>query len=129
MRCHTPGDSCDQARVALLSSLSRLDEAIKSADLVLHVAESSGMEVSEARLGQDQARDSLTKARVMIHSFRQDLVDQEVQAGLKIAAQNLQAGKAAMVERNHRRLGLGISLIAVGIVLAGLWLYIKKIES
>jgi hypothetical protein len=65
----------------------------------------------------------------MIHSFRQDLVDQEVQAGLKIAAQNLQAGKAAMVERNHRRLGLGISLIAVGIVLAGLWLYIKKIES
>jgi len=47
-------------------------------------------------------------------------VDQDIQAGLKIAAQNLQAGKAAMVERNHRRLGLGISLIAVGIVLAGL---------
>jgi len=129
MRCHTPGDSCDQARVALLISLGRLDEAIKSADQVLHVAESSGMEVSEARLGQDQARDSLTKARVTIHSFRQDLVDQDIQAGLKIAAQNLQAGKAAMVERNHRRLGLGISLIAVGIVLAGLWLYIKKIES
>jgi hypothetical protein len=106
-----------------------LDEAIKSADQVLHVAESSGMEVSEARLGQDQARDSLTKARVTIHSFRQDLVDQDIQAGLKIAAQNLRAGKAAMVERNHRRLGLGISLIAVGIVLAGLWLYIKKIES
>jgi hypothetical protein len=106
-----------------------LDEAIKSADQVLHVAESSGMEVSEARLGQDQARDSLTKARVTIHSFRQDLVDQDIQAGLKIAAQNLQAGKAAMIERNHRRLGLGISLIAVVIVLAGLWLYIKKIES
>jgi hypothetical protein len=50
-------------------------------------------------------------------------------SGLKIAAKNLQAGKAAMVERNHRRLGLGILLIAVGIVLAGLWLYIKKIES
>ena len=62
MRCHTPGDSCDQARVALLISLGRLDEAIKSADQVLHVAESSGMEVSEARLGQDQARDSLTNS-------------------------------------------------------------------
>ncbi len=34
-----------------------------------------------------------------------------------------------MVERNHRRIGLGVSLIAIGIVLAGLWLYIKKIES
>jgi hypothetical protein len=129
MRCHTPGDACDQARAGLLSSLSRLDKAIKSADQVLRVAESSGMEVSEARLGQDQARDSLTKARVTIHSFRTDLVDQDIQDGLKIAAKNLQAGKEAMVERNYRRLGFGISLIAIGIVLAGLRLYIKKIES
>jgi len=109
--------------------LSQLDEAIKSADQVLRVAESSGMEVSEARLGQDQARDSLTKARVTIHSFRKDLVDQDIQAGLKTAAKDLQAGKEAMVERNYRRFGLGISLIAIGMVLAGLRLYIKKIES
>jgi hypothetical protein len=129
MRCHTPGDACDQARAGLLSSLSRLDEAVKSAESVVQVAESSGMEVSEARLGQDQARDSRTKARVTIHSFRTDLVDQDIQAGLKIAAKNLQAGNEAMVERNQRRLGLGISLIAIGIVLAGLRLYIKKIES
>jgi hypothetical protein len=106
-----------------------LDEAIKSANQVLGVAESSGMEVSEARLGQDQARDSLTKARVTIHSFRKDLVDQDLQAGLTIAAKNLEAGKKAMVERNHRRVGLGVSLIAIGIVLAGLCLYVKKIES
>ena len=129
MQCHRPGDACDQARAGLLSSLSRLDEAIKSANQVLGVAESSGMEVSEARLGQDQARDSLTKARVTIHSFRTDLVDQDIQSGLKIAAKNLQAGNEAMVERDHRRVGLGISLIAIAIVLAGLWLYIKKIES
>jgi len=56
-------------------------------------------------------------------------VDQDIQAGMKIAAKDLQAGKQAMVERNHRRAGLGISLIAIGMVLAGLWLYIKKIES
>jgi len=129
MRCHTPGDRCDQARVGLQGGLSRLDEAIKGADQILRVAESSGMEVSEARLGQDQARDSLTKARVTIHSFRTDLVDQDIQAGLKIASKNLQAGKGAMVERNQRRVGLGISLIAIGIVLVGLRLYIKKIES
>lgn len=129
MQCHTPGDACDQARAGLLSSLSRLDEAVKSADQALSVAESSGMEVSEARLGQDQARDSLTKARVTIHSFRTDLIDQDIQAGLQIAAKNLQAGKEAMVERNRRRVGLGMSLIAIGIVLVGLRLYIRKIES
>jgi nitrate/TMAO reductase-like tetraheme cytochrome c subunit len=128
MRCHTPGDVCDQARATLQSSLGVLDKAIKSADQVLGVAESSGMEVSEARLGQDQARDSLTKARVTIHSFRRDLVDQDIQAGLNITVKDLQAGNKAMAERNYRRVGLGISLIAIGIVLAGLWLYVRNIE-
>ena len=129
MQCHSPGDVCDQARAGFQSGLSQLDEAIKSADRVLGVAESSGMEVSAARLGQDQARDSLIKARVTIHSFQKDLVNQDIQAGLKIAAQNLDAGKKAMVERNRRRVGLGLSLIAIGIMLSGLWLYIKKAEK
>ena len=94
MRCHTPGDRCDQARAGLLADLTQLDKAIKNADKALRLAESSGMEVSEARSAQDQAEDSLTKARVTVHSFRTDLVDQDIQAGLKIAAKNLQAGQA-----------------------------------
>jgi len=81
-----------------------------------------------ARLNQDQARDDLTKARVAIHSFQPVLVDQNVQAGMKIAAVDLKVGQDAMVERNRRRIGLGISLIAICMVLVGLWLYIKKIE-
>ena len=129
MRCHAPGDHCDRARADLLADLTRLDEAIKGADQVLALAESSGMEVSEARLGQSQARDSLTKARVTVHSFRKDVMEQDIQAGLNIAAKNLQAGQRAMVERNYRRVGLGISLVAIGIMLVGLRLYIKKIES
>ena len=129
MQCHRPGDACDQTRVALLSDLTRLDVAIKNGDQVIALAESSGMEVSEARMGQNQARDSLTKARVTIHSFRKDLVDQDIQSGLNIAAKDLEAGQKAMAERNHRRVGLGMSLLAIGTVLVGLRLYIKKIES
>ena len=60
----------------------------RAADRILGVAESSGMEVSEARTEQDQARDSLTKARVTIHSFQTELVEQNIQAGLKIAAKD-----------------------------------------
>jgi hypothetical protein len=128
-QCHSPGDACDQARAALFSDLGRLDEAIKTADQVLAVAESSGMEVSEARLAQNQARDSLTKARVTIHSFRKELVDQDIRAGLDAATKNLQAGQKAMAERNYRRVGLGVSLVAIGIMLVGLRLFTKKIES
>jgi Cytochrome c3/Cytochrome c554 and c-prime len=129
MRCHAPGDHCDRARVGILDNLTRLDASIKDADQSLRLAESAGMEVSEARLGQDQAKDALTKARVTIHTFQAALVDQDVQAGMKIANANLKAGQDAMVERNHRRIGLGICLIAIAMMLVGLWLYIKKLES
>jgi hypothetical protein len=129
MQCHSPGDVCDQARAKMLVELSQLDQAIKNANQVLAVAESSGMEVSEARLGQDQARDSLVKARVTIHSFETKLVEQDIQAGLATAAKNLQAGKDALRERDYRRIGLGVAVLAILIVLLGLHLYIRQIEA
>ena len=128
MKCHAPGDHCDRARASIQSNLIQLDGAIKNADDALRLAEAAGMEVSEARLGQDQAQDSLTKARVTIHSFQTALVNEDVQAGMKVANANLKAGKDAMVERNHRRIGLGICLIAIAMMLVGLWLYIRQLE-
>jgi hypothetical protein len=129
LQCHTPGDVCDQARAEMLSGLNRLDDAIKNAHNVLGVAESSGMEVSQARLDEDQARDALTKARVTIHSFRTELVNQDIQEGLKITAKNLQAGKNALAERDYRRKGLGFALIFILITVLGLALYIRQIEQ
>jgi len=129
MRCHAAGDSCDQARVRILTGLMNLDEEIKRADQVLNRAESSGMEVNEARLQQDQARESLTKARVTIHSFKTDLVDQDIQVGLKLAAKDMQASQEALRERDYRRKGLGISLFTIVVVLVGLRLYIRQIEQ
>jgi hypothetical protein len=129
MRCHKPGDTCDQARAKMLQDLTQLDDAVKAADRVLGVAESSGMEVSEAQTEQDQARDSLTKARVTIHSFKTELVEQDIQAGLKIAAKTQAEGKAALAERDRRRRGLGLSVGIILVVLLGLGLYIRQIES
>jgi hypothetical protein len=34
-----------------------------------------------------------------------------------------------MIERNHRRLGLGLSLVAIALMLGGLRLHIKRIEN
>ena len=112
----------------MLAGLTRLDDAIKSSEKVLGVAESSGMEVSQARLDEDQARDALTKARVTIHSFKTDLVDQDISEGLKIAAKNLQAGQAALAERDFRRKGLGVALVFILITVLGLFLYIRQTE-
>jgi hypothetical protein len=128
MSCHKPGDVCDVARANILSNLTRLDQSIKQADQELKLAEASGMEVSAARMNQAAASDALTQARVTIHSYNPALVDQNIEAGMKVANADLKAGQDAMVERNHRRLGLLVSLIAICISLVGLWLYIKKLE-
>jgi hypothetical protein len=87
------------------------------------------MEVSEARLQQDQARDSLTKARVTIHSFQPKLIDQDIEAGMKITAKNLQAGKDALAERDYRRKGLGVTVVFILMTLVGLYLYIRQLEG
>lgn len=129
MQCHAPGDDCDRARSSMLASLTELDGAIRAADQVLNTAESSGMEVSEARLQQDQARDSLIKARVTIHSFQKQLVDQDIQAGLKVAAKDLQAGRNALAERDYRRKGLGVALIFILLTVVGLFFFIREIEK
>ena len=87
------------------------------------------MEVSDARLEQDQARDSLTKSRVAIHSFNPARVQQDVDAGLRITAKTRGEGMAALKERDYRREGLALSLLAIVAVVMGLWLYIRRIED
>lgn len=128
VQCHVEGDAGYQAAGKIHTGLTQLSAAINDADQLLSVAESSGMEVSDARLQQDQARDSLTKARVSIHSFRPETVDADLQAGLAIAAKDLQAGKAALAERDYRRRGLAVALLSIFATVLGLFLYIRQIE-
>jgi Cytochrome c3 len=126
--CHTQGDAGFQAASQFHEQLAKLDASVKSSDAILNRAESAGMEVSQARLEQDQARDSLTKARVSIHSFNDAHVMQDVTAGMKVADKTYQEGKSALAERDYRRKGLGVSLLLILVVVIGLGLYIRKIE-
>jgi predicted CXXCH cytochrome family protein len=127
--CHVEGDDGFTVAVELRKRLAGLESAIATSDALLKTAELSGMEVSEARLEQDQARDALTKARVTLHSVKLDLVNQDLDAGLKFAAKAHAGSQAALKERDFRRYGLGISLIAILAVVIGLRLVILKIEK
>ena len=127
--CHTAGDTGYESARKIHAQLEQLDRAVERADAILNRAESSGMEVSQARLDQDQARDALTKARVTIHSFNAAKVNENVQAGLKLTDKDYQEGVRALAERDYRRMGLGVSLLTIVIVLVGLRLYTKQVES
>lgn len=127
--CHTEGDPGVKAAGEMQQQLARLETAIKTSDELIGRAEDSGMEVGEARMEQDQARDSLTKARVAIHSLQAAHVDTDIQAGLKVTAKAEDAGRSALAERDYRRKGLGLSLIAIFVMMIGLGLYIRQIEK
>jgi predicted CXXCH cytochrome family protein len=128
-QCHTEGDPGFVAANNIRDQLAQLAAAIDRSDQILSKAERSGMEVSEAKLDLVQARDTLTKARVTVHSANIERVQQDIKPGMVAAAKNYEAGKEALKERNYRRFGLGVSLIAIAIVLIGLKLYLKQIES
>jgi hypothetical protein len=126
--CHVEGDDGFKVAVELRARLAALESAINNSEDQLKIAERSGMEVSEVRLEHDQARDALTKARVTLHSVKLELVNQDLDAGLKIAAKAQAGSHAALKERDFRRYGLGISLIAILAVVIGLRLMITRIE-
>jgi predicted CXXCH cytochrome family protein len=129
VQCHVEGDSGHTAATAFQRRLGDLQTAITGSGELLERAEQYGMEVSEAKLEQAQARDAITKARVTIHSFSLPRVEEDVKAGLKLAEKTRQAGLLALAERDFRRKGLGVSLLTIVLVVIALRLYIRKIES
>ena len=126
--CHDANTPALDTAVAMRKQIDELQSAIVRSDQILNRADSSGMEVSEAKLQQAQARDALMKARVDVHSFTASTVDAEVKGGLKTTAATYDAGEKALAERTYRRKGLGISVLLIAFVVAGLWMYIKEIE-
>jgi hypothetical protein len=94
----------------------------------VHRAETYGMEVSDARLGINNANQALVQSRVLVHGLDLGVFDEQIAKGRK-AAQSAQAqGLAALDERDVRRRGLLISIAAILLTIAGLYLTIRMIE-
>jgi predicted CXXCH cytochrome family protein len=126
--CHDSGTPGGKTAAAMAADIRKLESALDRSDALLSTARRDGMEVSEALVRQVEARENLIKARVAVHAFREPAVGKPVQDGLAIAAETYKAGEAALTERNYRRYGLMISLAAILLTMAGLWLAIRAIE-
>ncbi len=127
--CHSKGDKGYEVAVTTAGKFKQLEAAIARSDELLKRAEDGGMEVSQAKLDLASANDSLTKARVTLHSFQLDTIDKDVDAGMKTAEKTAASGVQALHERDYRRAGLGFSLIAIVVVLIGLRMAIKVVDE
>jgi hypothetical protein len=127
-QCHTAKDKGGQAAVAIAGLLGRLGQERASAAAVLERAEHAGMEVSQARLDLNGANDALVKARTAIHAFSVPAVQKEIDAGLATADKAHARGLRALEEFTFRRQGLGVSLIVILALIAGLVVKIRQLE-
>jgi hypothetical protein len=65
---------------------------------------------------------------VAVHSFNATDVLKITDQGVETSHKAYEAGVAALRERDYRRKGLAISLIAIVIAISGLYLKIRKME-
>ncbi len=126
-QCHSPESAGGKAAEEMAGSIRDLQDRVSRADEILALAQSDGMEVSDALAHQTEARQNVVKARAEVHTFDVAVVAAPVKAGLAIAEADYRAGKDALHERNVRREGLAVSLFGVGITVVGLWLAIRQI--
>ena len=127
--CHIDGDAGYKAAQGINSDLTQLSAAIKSAEEVLAVAESSGMEVSGPKLELASARDALIKARVTVHTFNEAEVHKLTAQGVTVAKKTNLAGIESLKERDFRRKGLGFSLVFIVAAIAGLYMKLRQMEN
>jgi predicted CXXCH cytochrome family protein len=127
-QCHSSDSAGGKAAAEMATMIRNLEDSLKRADEILTRAQSDGMEVSGAIASQTEARQTLIKARSEVHAFDVAAMAVPVKAGLAAAAANYRAGEHAMHERNVRREGLAVSLLGIGITVAGLMLEIRQIS-
>jgi len=126
--CHS-NDKGYEAAKSMQASLSGLKMKIHEAQDLLERAERAGMEVSRPIFELQEATDSLTQARVLVHSVSPDEVSKAAKPGEQVALKSIKAGEDAFSELSFRRQGLAVSLIFIGFLAVLVFLKIRQIEA
>lgn len=128
-QCHEPGSAGARLAAEMGRRIRELRVALDRSDQILARAARDGMEVSEAVLGRQEGREALVRARVAVHTTNLQEVLAWTKHGMAVAQATRQAGEEALRERDRRRMGLAVSLCAIGLAIAGLWLKLRSLES
>jgi predicted CXXCH cytochrome family protein len=126
--CHAADDKGGQTAAEMRTLLDTLRREQATARGILERAEEAGMEVSQAQFELNGANDALVKARAAVHAFSLDVVKKEAEPGLAISARAYARGARALEELRFRRMGLGVSLVIILGLIAGLILKIRQLE-
>ena len=126
--CHADGDKGGKSATAMRAFIDSLSVELGKARALLARAEQAGMEVSQAQFDLNGAREALVKARTAVHAFNPDAVKRETEPGLAIAEKAYARGVRALEDLRFRKGGLGVSLLIIVALIAGLVMKIRQVD-
>jgi len=126
--CHSAEEESGKTAVAIHEHLKSFETRVNETTVLIERAARTGMDVANAQMVITQAMDTLTKARVRVHTSRLGKLESELTAGSRILAQARSEGDAAIRKRNSRRKGLLVPVIVIAAVVFSLGAYIRELE-
>lgn len=127
--CHAEGEAGYAGAAKMADLMATLRARLEEADGRLHAAERAGVEVGSDQLALQAAHDSLVESRVLVHSFDIERFTKVSTGGIAVAEEGLGAARRAFDELRRRRIGLGLSLVVIAAVIAGIAMTIRRIEG
>jgi len=127
--CHTPGSPGEKAAARIVPAFHDLKQRIEDADSLIARAAVLGMETSGGEESVRLAQDQVVSARVVLHSFDPGKIDTVIAQGVAHADDAAASAEDALRDWRVRRIGMGLSLVMI-LVLMGLVIgRIRSIEK
>ncbi|MFN7181293.1 MAG: cytochrome c3 family protein [Planctomycetota bacterium] len=129
MLCHKEGDHCYMAVDKMKNTFNDVNIKLTQANEILEKATKLGMDVEKAKFSLNEVKDFVTKARIKVHQFKEEVVLEELKKAVEIIDSAIKRGQKALQEWQYRRIGLGISLILILLTIISLILKIRTLKE
>lgn len=129
IQCHEPGSAGYAGAAQMRAAIERLKGQLGGAGQVVRRAADVGMDMADVEYELHEAEAKLTQARTYVHAFDPSAMAPIVEDGAEQARRAEAQGHRAIQEFLFRRRGLWVTLGILALVLAGLWLMIRRLEG
>jgi predicted CXXCH cytochrome family protein len=129
-RCHNESQNVKgfAAAKSMRGLIDSLETQEQRAIALVDEAEQKGMEISEAKYKLRDAHQARLESRTMVHAFNEARFREVATKGLLVSATVSQEATQALDEYVFRRVGLGLATLAITVLAASLYVFIKKLE-
>ncbi len=129
LECHDDEDSeVKEMSLAFYQTIDSLNTQLDSVEYLISIVERKGMEVSDIFIHLEEAHQTLIQTRTNIHSFDQDYVDENAEAGFAAIKEAKVGVNEAFGELKYRRKGLLVFSLLITLLTIALYLKLKTMQ-